>query len=497
MSKFKTTPYRHQLDDFNANGRKRAWGWLWDMGTGKTWIAINNVADLWASGDLDSVLVFAPNGVHMNWTRLELPKHMPDWCRYKTAPWVAGAKIAERKAIESVLESGDHTELRIFAMNWEALQSKRGQVAAKQFCVSAGSLMIICDESDSIKNPKAARTKALFKLKRFAEWRRIMTGTPINNAPFDAFTQLTFLDENIFGTSSFYAFKAEYAEMLPPMNPLVQNIKQKTRSRGTPQIVATGPGGRPKYRNLDKLSRLMASVSSRVLKEDCLDLPEKIYKTVFFKLTNEQLAVYKKAEEECRLAFEDEDTPFDRLVALGKLAQITSGYYIHPHADEPVRIEGDTPKLDLLINRVKAILAADEQVIIWARYRIEIADIVAALRKENIICAEYHGGTKKCDRIDAIDLFEKGQVPVFVGNQQAGGTGITLVAASYVIYFSNNFSLRDRLQSEDRAHRIGQTKNVTYINIAAQGTVDEDVVAALSDKKDVAELIVDVGRRIA
>jgi len=158
-----------------------------------------------------------------------------------------------------------------------------------------------------------------------------------------------------------------------------------------------------------------------------------------------------------------------------------------------VRIEGDNPKLDLLVDRVNKIVESGEKVIVWARYRVEIEDIVKRLRLDGIACVEYHGGVNKDDRTGAIESFERGDAQVFVGNQQAGGTGITLVAASYVIYFSNNFSLRDRLQSEDRAHRIGQKKNVTYINIAAKGTIDEVVIRTLMSKKDIADTIIDKG----
>jgi len=230
-----------------------------------------------------------------------------------------------------------------------------------------------------------------------------------------------------------------------------------------------------------------------VLKKECLDLPEKIYKTLIFNITKEQTAVYKKAEEECRIVFQNEETPFNKLVSVTKLAQITSGYYIHPATDDPVRIEGDNPKLELLAERVGKIVESGEKVIVWARYRIEIEDIVKRLRAEGIESVEYHGGVKKGERIDAIEDFERGGVQVFVGNQQAGGTGITLVSASYVIYFSNDFSLRNRLQSEDRAHRIGQKKNVTYINIAAKGTIDEHVIRTLMSKQDVADTIIDRG----
>ena len=494
--KFKTKPYRHQLECLNKFGRKQAFALLAEMGTGKTWIIINNIADLWSSGDCDAVLVLAPNGVHTNWTRLELPKHMPDYVRYKAAPFVATGNKKEKADIEALYDNPNGGELRIMTMNWEALQHKSGVQAAERFAGCTRRLMIVCDESDSVKNPKAERTKALLKLKKFSHWRRIMSGTPINNSPFDAFSQFSFLDETILGTTSFYAFKAEYAEMLQEGNPLLTAIKKRSGGRFTPQVVAKGVGGRPKYRNLDKLSGMIAPHSFRVLKKDCLDLPEKIYKTLMFSMTREQIAIYKKAEDECRLVFENEETPFTKLVAVTKLAQITSGYYIHPLSDEPVRIEGDNPKLDLLVDRVNKIVEEGNKTIVWARYRIEIEDIARRLEAEGHTVVQYHGGVKKGDRIDAIEAFERGEADVFVGNQQAGGTGITLVAASYVIYFSNNFSLRDRLQSEDRAHRIGQTKNVTYINIAAKGTIDEAVIKALTSKKDVADTIIDKGLKL-
>jgi SNF2 family DNA or RNA helicase len=588
ITRFKTKPYRHQLEYLNTHGRKIASALLADMGTGKTFCIINNAADLWSSNDCDAVLIFAPNGVHSNWTRLEIPKHMPDWVRYRAAAWSADANKKERTELESVYGS-TNGELRILTMNWEALQTKRGIEAATRFCNCSRRLMIVCDESDAAKNPQAIRTKELMKLKKFSHWRRIMTGTPVDGSPFSLFASFTFLDENILGTTSYFAFKAEYAEMLPQEHGLLQHIVEKKtrmsaaeretinnkavelygmlvangrqelidaclsilqavevenykalpelnealrnifapgRSAGKlkclnllsgidnivagqlrkvavvtnphrlPQIVAKDKAGRPKYRNLEKLSKLIAPYSFRVLKKDCLDLPEKIYKTLFFSMSPAQTEIYKKAEKECRIVFEGEETPFNKLVAVTKLAQITSGYYIHPLSEEPVRIPGENQKLDLLVERVEAIIAAGEKVIVWARYRIEIEDIVARLKAAGINTVEYHGGTKKDERVDAIEAFERGEADVFVGNQQAGGTGITLIAASYVIYFSNNFSLRDRLQSEDRAHRIGQTKNVTYINIAAKDTIDEAVIGALMNKKDVAETIIDRGLKL-
>lgn len=585
-SKFKTKPYRHQFDCLTRYGRKQAFALLAEMGTGKSWIIINNAADLWSSGDCDGVLVFAPNGVHTNWTRLELPKHMPDWVRYRAAPFVASGNKAEKAALEHLYDGAGDGELRIMTMNWEALQHKSGVEAAMRFAQCFRRLMIVCDESDAAKNPKAERTKALMKLKKFSYWRRIMSGTPINNAPFDAFSQFSFLDESILGTTSYHAFKAEYSELLSENHYLIQHIVRKKvkmsdndrlwlkkevdelharmikngraelieamalvvdahesenfdkligafehlrslfspeysvrkaealrliasaearlashlkqvsaafNPNRLPQIVDKDKDGRPKYRNLDKLSELIAPHSYRVLKSECLDLPEKIYKTLFFDMTKEQERIYKKAEYECRIVYQGQETPFNKLVAVTKLAQITSGYYIHPLANEPVRIEGENPKLDLLVDRVDAVVSSGHKVIVWARYKIELADIVSRLEANGHKVVQYHGEVKKGERIEAIEQFENGDAQVFVGNQQAGGTGITLVAASYVIYFSNNFSLRDRLQSEDRAHRIGQTKNVTYINICGKNTIDEVVVNALVNKQDVSRAIIDTG----
>lgn len=501
QARFKTKPYDHQLRYLNEHGRREYSALLAEMGTGKSFCIINNMADLWGSHDLDGALIFAPNGVHYNWTLQEIPKHMPDWVRMRTAHWSSTMNKQEKKNFAALYESVDSSELRVFTMNWEALTTKRGFEAAHKFAMSCRRLMIVCDESDSVKNPAALRTKALMRLKGLSSWRRIMTGTAITNSPFDAFSQFMFLDETILQTTSYYAFKAEYAEMLHDNHPLLVRImekqgKVKVDSQGrkvingrAPQVIAKTATGRPAYRNLDKLNKLIAPHSFRVLKKDCLDLPEKIYKSAYFDMTAEQKRIYKKAEEEGRLSLNGEDTPFNRLVVLTKLAQITSGYYLHPEAQEPVRIEGENPKLELLKDRVKAIVEAGEKVIVWARFRVQIEDIVQALMAAGHEVVQYHGGVSKEDRLDTLERFTNGSASVFVGNQQAGGTGITLVEASHVIYFSQDFSLRNRLQSEDRAHRIGQEKDVVYTDLVAKDSIDGAVIGALINKKDVADVV--------
>jgi len=230
ISKYKTKPYKHQLECINKFCRSESFACLADMGTGKTWIMINNLADLWASDDCSSALILAPNGVHSNWSRLEFPKHMPDWVRYKVITWIASPNKKEKEEIKNMYKCSEPNTLLILMMNHEALQTKRGFEFAKQFCETSRKLMIIVDEADAFKNPSAGRTKSLMRLKPFSSWRRIMTGTLINNAPFDAFAPFSFLDESILGTDSFYAFKAEYAEMLRDNNPLIEAIKKKIKT---------------------------------------------------------------------------------------------------------------------------------------------------------------------------------------------------------------------------------------------------------------------------
>ena len=490
MEKFKTKPFAHQLECLNKFGRREYFALLAEQGTGKTFIIINNIADLWSSGELDGVLVFAPNGVHTNWILREIPKHMPDYVRHAKAEWSASMRKKEKAALDALMSERDPSVLRIFAMNWDALQTKRGVEAAEKFCKSCSRLMIVGDESQNFKNPTTARAKELQRLKKHSTYRRIMSGTTIDGSPFSAFSQFMFLDESILGTTSYFAFKAEYADMMPADSRMMQNLMRSKGLRRAPQIVARDASGKPRYRNLDKLKALIEPHSFRVMKKDCLDLPEKIYKNVYFEMTPAQTKIYEKARDESRIELNGEETPMTRLVVYGKLSQITSGYYLHPDASEPVRIEGDNNKISLLKSLIEDIVIENEKkVIIWAKYKVEIEDIANALKSLGIEFVEYHGDIGKDDRTAAIDSFENGNAQAFLGQQKAGGTGLTLVGASYMIYFSNSFSLIDRLQSEDRAHRIGQTEDVVYINLIAKGTIDESIVDALEAKESVANKI--------
>ncbi len=483
--KLKTYPLKHQSQCLQQFGHKQAFALTAEMGTGKTWIIMINLAGLYELGQCDAALVFAPNGVHTNWVRLELPKHMPEDIPYEAVAWNKKASV-QKQLKRLILPS---PSLRILTMNWEALSTKDGFAMAHAFCASSAKLAIICDESDEIKNPRTQRAKALMKLRDYARWRRIMTGTPMDGTPYPAFSQYNFLDPSILNCQNYVVFKSTYAVMLHAKHPKMLNIMKRNNLRRVPQIEERDANGRIIYRNLDKLAALLAPHTFRVLKKECVDLPDKIYKTITFEMTSSQWEKYKLAEDEYRLEYKGEETPVARLAVAGKLCQITSGYYLHPDSDEPVRIEGENPKMNLLKEWVRSIVDQGGQVIVWARYTVQIHDIAKAMDEEGIVHATYYGETDDEGRTMAIDGFQEGRIKVFIGNQQAGGTGITLTRGDYVIYFSNTFRLRDRLQSEDRAHRIGRTEKVVYLDFAAQDTIDEKIVQVLSDKQEISELI--------
>jgi SNF2 family DNA or RNA helicase len=490
--RYKTKPMAHQLANMAKRAGREAFGDLSEMGTGKTWVAINEIAQLWGEGNIHSVLVLAPNGVHSNWVYSELPKHMPEWVDMRCAAFSGSAKKKQLDAVQSILDTA-RGPLRILTMNWDSIRSERGFEIAMQFCRTAAGLAIYCDESHFVKNPSTQTYKALEKLKRYASIRRIMSGTVILNAPFDAFSQFSFLDEEILGTTSFYAFKNEYAEMLSINNPLVEHVRKKAAAAGrrpsTPQIVARGARGEPKYRNLEQLQALIEPHTFRVLKSECIDLPEKIYKTAYFELSPAQRKMYDSIKNDLRIILADgESAPVHALAALTKLAQVSSGFIITPEGIVE-RIPGPNPKLSLLEERIASAIDSGEQVIVWARFIEEIraiAEVCDKLKASHVI---YDGSTGADARVEAVRRFEAGDYQVFIGNQQAGGTGITLVAASTVIYFSNTFNLGHRLQSEDRAHRIGQTRHVVYEDLIANGTIDPYIVGALKRKESMAQVV--------
>jgi SNF2 family DNA or RNA helicase len=477
---------QHQLEALRLMSDRREFALFMEQGTGKTWTLLAHAERLYAAGKINGLLVVAPNGVHTNWTRREIPAHMD--VHHIARAWKTGAGKRETASIRQVLrnrEAGEQPPLRIYAASFDSLMTKKGLEMAEEFLLSTNAVIVI-DESSRIKNPDSGRTKVVMGLRKFAAYAYIASGTPVTNAPADVFAQMEFLSEGLLGTTSYRAFVAEYAELLRPDHPMMQRMIERNPRIAFAQVIAKGADGKPVWRNLDKLKGLLAPHSYRVLKRDCLDLPDKIYKSVYFSLTAKQQKVYDHLKRELRIEHGEQVLVVNKLSSINKLQQITSGFYLPPGGGEPVYVEEKNPRLAALVNALEDVTG---QFIVWANFKEELLCVSAALRKAGYSVVEYHGGVKKDDREIAVDSFQTGTADAFVAQPKAGGIGLTLTAAETAFYFSNSYNMEDRAQSEDRSHRKGTTKNVVYIDVVAEGTIDEDITAALQRKTEVAAQI--------
>jgi SNF2 family DNA or RNA helicase len=459
--KYKSKPFAHQKKALEMSWDKEVFAYFMEMGTGKSKVLIDNIAMLYNAGKINGALIVAPKGVYKNWFDSEIPNHMPDYIEKRVGLWRTDPKA---KDLQPLFKTG--AELHILIMNVEAFSTKKGMQFAERFLNSHKALMGI-DESTTIKNPAAKRTKNIVYLKQFTKYRRILTGSPVTKSPLDLFTQCYFLDPYLLDQSSYYVFRTRYA------------VCRKINVSGRQVEIVVG------YRNLGELSEKLKPFSYRVLKDDCLDLPKKTYMKRTVELTDEQKKVYKQMKQEA-IAFLNGKmvTSATVITQLMRLHQITCGHFK----------SNDGTVQDLKNNRIIQLMDILEEVegkaVIWAHYRHDIEKIVEAISKkygENTIVT-YFGDTSTDDRQKAIKKIQDPESPVrfIIGTPQTGGYGITLTGASTMIYYSNGYDLEKRMQSEARIDRIGQEKPMTYIDIMAEDTIDDKIVKSLRNKVNIA-----------
>ena len=461
--KFKTKPYAHQLTALEKSWNKETYAYFMEMGTGKTKVLIDNAAMLYDKGKIDGLLIVAPKGVVGTWYTNELPTHLANHIENTTILWQANITKGQQEKLDSLFKVGE--QLHILIMNVEALSTSKGTTFAEKFISSHNTLMVI-DESTTIKNPNAKRTKNILNLSIRAKYRRIMTGSPVTKNPLDLYSQCKFLSHWHLDFESYYAFRARYAVM-------------KTANIAGRQIQLVHG-----FKNLNELSDKLKPFSYRVLKEDCLDLPDKIFLKREISLSSDQRKLYEQMKKEALAVLNGKQvTTVNALTQLMRLHQITCGHFT---ADD-----GTTQRIsNNRIGELMDILEETEgKAIIWAHYQWDIKDIIKEINKVygpgSVV--DYFGLTPQDERQPNIKKFQSDPKCRFlVGTPSTGGYGITLTAANTVIYYSNGYDLEKRLQSEDRAHRIGQKKAVTYVDINAQDTVDEKIVKSLRKKINIA-----------
>ena len=442
---------------------KENFAYFMEMGTGKTKVLIDNMSMLYDKGKIDGALIVAPKGVVKTWYEQELPTHLPNHIENVTVLWQSIITKKQQEKLESLFEI--ETALHILIMNVEAFSTEKGVKFASKFLSSHKTLMAI-DESTTIKTPTAKRTKNIIDLGKHAKYRRILTGSPITKNPLDLYTQCEFLDPYLLDFASYYSFRNRYAEM--------KTMHLRGRSI---QVVS-------EFKNLGELSDTVKTFSERVLKEDCLDLPPKVFMKRYVTLTTDQKKLYNQMKEQALAILNGKmTTTMTVLTQLMRLHQITCGHFT---ADD-----GSTQAVDSnRLNELMSVLEETEgKAIIWANYQLSVGEIIQRIIKEygEDSYVHYYGLTSQEDRQNNIRKFQNDPNCRFIiGTPQTGGYGITLTQAHTVIYYSNSYDLEKRLQSEDRAHRIGQKKTVTYIDLICEDTVDEKIVKALRDKINIA-----------
>lgn len=470
-------PFPHQLEHLKKRADTKAWGLLWEQGTAKTKPTIETAAYLYANDKIDGVLVVAPPGVERNWNTDEIPEHLPSEIALDTMVQVFStarkATQAHKRAMNALLR---HQGLSILLISYNAFMTKEGKKLVWDFLKKRRCLYIL-DEAHNIKAPGAKRTLSINASSKYAPYRRILTGTPISVGPFDLYSQIKFLDEWFWKNKGIHG-SVEFRNYFGRWFTRAEHQKEFGYDPGYDKLI--------EYQNLDKLTEWLAEISDRHLKADVLSyLPPKLYTKRYFDISKEQKAAYDQLREELMLEIGDNLVTAELpIVKLLRLQQIACNY-VPVGEDEPVHMFSDkNPRLGIMEDIRDATHTPG---IVWARFRHDVDQIMDLLGSDAV---RYDGSVDDDQAERNKQAFQRGDAKWFVGTAQKGGPGLTLTQAKVMVYYSNSFRLIDRLQSEDRAHRAGMDHNpVTYIDIVANGTVDEKIVANLRAKRDIAQLI--------
>ena len=471
----KANLYKHQIRGANmalrafgaldAKTPGGGFGELFEMGCGKTLTTIAVAGALYNLGKIDRVLVVAPTSVCSVWPH--------DLNQFATFPWEArvllGDKKKRLKALNE-LENWPFKALRIAVINYESTHRDGIFEALATYKPD----LIVCDESQRIKNPSAAQSKALHKLGDAAPFRMILSGTPVQNNAVDLYSQYRFLDPAIYG-ANFYDFKNRYCIM---------------GGYGQHQIVG--------YRNMDELVEKEHSVAYRVTKEECLDLPQQTFINRYVQFTDAEQAIYEQLRKSSFLELETGEnvTATTILTMYLRLMQLTGGFLTADESTRPKQV--NTAKLDALADIVDDyVVDAGKKLVIFARFRAEIAAIENLLRLRKIQYGSIYGDVPMEERGKIVEDFQANpDTKVFVAQIQTAGLGITLHAASTAVFYSYDYNYANYAQALARIHRIGQRLPVTYIHLVVDGSIDEKILAALDNKEDMAKTVVDSWREV-
>ena len=512
----KTKPYAHQVAAFNRHKDSEYFALFMDMGTGKTKIGIDIASYKFLSGEIDAVLVIAPNHVHTQWINEQFPQH----CGVSYTPFVWEQK--NFTSMKYKLQLGAFIEdkmdsMKVFACNVEAFQASTFLTFSNMF-LRMNKTMVILDESTRIKNPDAKRTRKILPMHR-AKSRCILTGTPTAKSPLDIFAPFNFLKDDYF-QMPWHTFKARYQVLIKDrashhrrgindydfnrVKSAIANWKGRGDMFDCYSDVADQLGMSARdvrflaqqekassFRDEDQLRDIIAPDTFSIKKEDCLDLPAKVYEKIFVDMTKDQKQAYDQLVMwyHAELDVDGVTASLDVkgiLALLVRFTQICGGFFPQKtHDDDRTTIIPfkKNPKLQALLDDVEE-NCNDKQFIVWATYQCEIQAVTKALQAAGYTVDTYYGLDGDDKREQTIKDFAAGKIQVMVANTTVGGWGLNLQFCSYQYFYSNNFRTEARLQAEDRTHRMGQKNTCVYKDILVNKSVDIVIHAVISAGKE-------------
>jgi len=444
---FVTEPFQHQKIAISLGLKNKAFAYFMEMGTGKTKVILDMLGYYQPkTRELHRPsLVVCPVSVIYNWAR-QVKIHQP-----KLKVQILSGYSCEEKALKLLIAAD------VYIINYESAWRIYDALSKIKWG------FMVLDESTRVKNRATKQAKALLKLGNLASRRYILTGTPSPNSPLELFNQIRFLDPNIFG-DNWYFFRDRYCLM---------------GGYGGYQVLG--------FKNLEELSKKISGISYRVLKAECLDLPDKIYKQYRLPMSEDQKRVYKELSEEMVSIVQDTEIRTEVVLAkLTKLRQIASGFVYLPNGKTHRFENNKLEKLkELLLEHSKT-----HKFVIWTSFREEMELLQDEVGKMGIKFCTLDGSTPVKDRAYRITAFQEDpDVRCFIANQRSGGLGIDLYAADYCVFFSNDYSPETRLQAEDRLHRIGQHNHVTYVDLISKASIDSTILRMLIRKQDLSSQI--------
>ncbi|RJQ44800.1 MAG: DEAD/DEAH box helicase [Gaiellales bacterium] len=456
---YKTEPKEWQLEALTAGLGLPAFAYLLDPGLGKSWIAITEAQILWSRGMLHQVLVVCPLNAVGTWAEQIMEHGYGEITAWKRPDLMKSADDrGPRWAIihkDALVSPTKKDEIR---------KTTEGFKWAQNF-LNGGYTMMVIDESTDIAGHDSWRTAAAMALRNAANYRRILNGTFIGDKPLEAYSQLYYLDPQIVYEWSYYAFQSHFAIM----------GGYEVRGHGT-QVLG--------YRNLDELSAMIDSVSYKKRKSE-VDLPPKTYLVKDVVLSEKTKKVYNNIVLDIRTELDNGVITADQAMTKAvKLRQVTGGSVFD---DEHNAVKVGSEKINECMHMLRQI--GNASVLIWCQFRPDIARLGEAIQAAGYTVAEYHGDVKPSDRDMMKDQFNNKEIQVLIIQNDSGYRAITLNAAEWVFIFSNPERLLVRTQLEDRPHRIGQSKNVTYVDFIVRGSYDEVIKESHAFKKDVADYV--------